>query len=89
MATFHFTANLKKHLSCPTLEVRAGTVADGLAAIFNENPKLKSYILDDQDRLRKHVAVFLDGVMIKDRVHLTDTIGADADVHVIQALSGG
>jgi hypothetical protein len=46
-------------------------------------------VLDDQAALRKHVAVFVDGAMIRDRTRLSDAVGAASTVHVFQALSGG
>lgn len=60
-----------------------------LQAVFVENPVLRGYVLDDQGRLRKHVAVFVDGVQISDRVHLSDPVREDSDIFVMQALSGG
>ena len=60
-----------------------------LQAVFVENPVLRGYVLDDQGRLRKHVAVFVDGDQISDRVHLSDPVREDSDIFVMQALSGG
>ena len=51
--------------------------------------KLKSYVLDDQGAVRKHVAIFLDGETIEDREHLTDRIVSRGEIFVMQALSGG
>ena len=52
MATISFTDNLKRHVDCPPKDVQAATVRDALRQVFAENPRLGSYILDDQDRLR-------------------------------------
>jgi sulfur-carrier protein len=49
----------------------------------------RSYVLDDQSELRKHMNVFVDGNRVRDRVHLSDPVPADAEVYIIQALSGG
>ncbi|HSF18983.1 MAG TPA: MoaD/ThiS family protein [Vicinamibacteria bacterium] len=89
MPTVAFTPNLKRHLECPEVEVSAGTLASVLEKVFRENPGLRSYILDEHGRLRQHVAVFVGGELIRDRVRLTDEVGADQDVFVMQALSGG
>ena len=48
-----------------------------------------AYVLDDQGRLRRHMAIFIDGLHIRDRTALTDPVPADAVVDLIQALSGG
>jgi hypothetical protein len=84
-----FTPNLRRHLSCPERETPGDTVRAVLAAVFAENPRLRGYILDDQDRLRKHVNVFVDGTPVTDRVTLGDPVCTDAEVYVMQALSGG
>ena len=45
--------------------------------------------VDDQDRVRKHVAVYLNGDRITDRDRLSDAVGEADEVFVFQALSGG
>ncbi len=64
-------------------------MAEALDKVFRENPRLRSYIVDEQGRLRQHVAVFVGGEMVSDRVHLTDRVQDHQDVFVMQALSGG
>jgi hypothetical protein len=46
-------------------------------------------VLDDQSGLRKHVTVFVDGRMIRDRGRLSDPVAETSTVYVFQALSGG
>ena len=50
---------------------------------------LRSYILDDQGRLRRHVNVFVGGQMVADRLALSDPVGPRDEIYVLQALSGG
>ena len=57
--------------------------------VFAEHPRLRSYILDDQGRARRHVAIYVNAIRIADRDHLTDLVGPDDEVFVFQALSGG
>ena len=71
------------------MDVAPGTVAEALEAVFRDHPKLRSYVVDEQGRLRQHVAVFVGGELIHDRVRLTDAIAEGQDVFVMQALSGG
>lgn len=89
MPTVAFTPNLERHLDCPAVEVGPGTVFEALTEAFTQNPRLRSYIVDDQGRLRQHVAVFVGGELIVDRKNMTDPVGPDDDVFVMQALSGG
>lgn len=84
-----FTPNLKRHLACPQRAVSGHTVATALQAVFADNPTLRGYVLDDQGRLRQHIAIFVDGYTIKDRATLADPVGAESEIFVIQALSGG
>jgi sulfur-carrier protein len=89
MPSVSFTPNLRRHLACPAQNVPGATVRAALEQVFNDNPALRSYVLDDQNRLRKHVTVFVDGNVIKDRDKLTDLVAVDGEIYVMQALSGG
>jgi hypothetical protein len=89
MAEVTFTPNLKRHVDCPTVEVPGGTVAEVLAAVFADNPRLRGYVVDDQGALRKHMVVFIDGQQIVDRDRLGDPVGPRSELYVMQALSGG
>jgi sulfur-carrier protein len=89
MPTVAFTPNLERHLDVPEVAVPEGTVAEALESVFARNPRLRSYIVDEQGRLRQHVAVFVGGELVRDRIHLTDRVQGHQDVFVMQALSGG
>ncbi|WDI30567.1 MoaD/ThiS family protein [Hyphococcus flavus] len=89
MARIEFTDNLQKHIPCPPAEAPGDTVRAVLESIFEENAPLRSYLLDDQDRLRKHVNIFINGDMITDRIRLSDPVTDKDQVFVFQALSGG
>ena len=73
----------------PISTVTAATVHDALAQVFETNPRLRGYVVDEHGALRKHMAVFVDGELIKDRARLSDPVAADGEVYVMQALSGG
>ena len=89
MATVAFTHTLQRHVACPTVEVQGATVREALDAVWVVNPRARGYVLDEQGELRKHMAVFLDGRMIRDRAGLTDAVRPDSKLYVMQALSGG
>ena len=84
-----FTPNLERHIAAPPAEVPGGTVRELLDRVFEDNTKLRGYVLDDQARLRKHVVVFINGEMIQDRTKLTDKVADTDEVFIMQALSGG
>lgn len=89
MATVTFTPNLQRHVECPPTTVAGTVVAEVLAAVFADNPRLRGYVVDERGVLRKHMVVFVDGRQIVDRERLSDPVGPDAEVYVMQALSGG
>jgi sulfur-carrier protein len=89
MALVTFTQNLARHVECPPREVRGGTVREALEAYFEAEPRLRSYVLDEQGALRRHVVVFIDGQQATDRQNLGEAIGEGASIYVMQALSGG
>lgn len=89
MARIEFTANLERHLACPVQSAPGDCVRAVLDHVFAEHPRLRSYVLDDQDRVRRHVAIFINATRIADRDRLSDPVGPDDEVFVFQALSGG
>lgn len=64
-------------------------MSQALARVFRDNPGLRSYVLDDQGRLRTHVVIYVDGRPVRDRTELGDVVAEGAEIHVMQALSGG
>ena len=89
MATVIFTPNVQRHIGCPQTQARGRTVREVLDNVFAENPQARGYVLDDQAALRRHMTIFVDGQMIRDRARLQDSVGASSTVYVFQALSGG
>ena len=89
MPTVRFTQNIQRHVACPTREVAGGTVRSVIEDYFRTNQKARGYVLDDQGKLRHHMAAFIDGRQIQDRDELSDLVPANAVVDIVQALSGG
>ena len=89
MAEVHFTSWLRELVPDGPLTAGGGTVGDALAEVFAARPQVRSYVLDDRGRLRKHVCVFVDGTRLKNADALGRSIGPQTKLHVMQALSGG
>jgi molybdopterin converting factor small subunit len=89
MARVVFTANLRRHVACPAVEVGGATVREVLEAVFAGNPAARGYVLDEQGCLRRHMVVFVDGRQVRDPEGLSDHVPAGGEVYVLQALSGG
>jgi len=64
-------------------------VREVLDIVFESNDRLRTYILDDQAALRKHMIIFVDGKRVSDLVGLSDPVLPKSEVYVLQALSGG
>jgi hypothetical protein len=60
-----------------------------LDTYFRLHEQARGYVLDDQDRLRPHMAIFIDGKQLRDRDDLNEGVPPDAVVDLVQALSGG
>lgn len=89
MTHLFFAPSIQRHIAVPEREVAAHSVDEALAAAFATQPQLRGYILDDQGGLRRHLAVFVDGRPLRDRRRLSDPVGIDSKIYVVQALSGG
>ena len=89
MAKVAFTPNVQRYVACPEAEAPGRTVREVLDNVFAENPQARGYVLDDQSALRRHMTIFVDGQMIRDRARLSDPVGETSRIFVFQALSGG
>jgi len=72
-----------------SLNVPGSTVADALEHLFERYPTLRGYVVDEHGALRRHVALFVDGQAIQHSSNLQQALGDDAEIYVMQALSGG
>ena len=74
MAKVVFTPNVQRHVDCPEAEAPGRTVREVLDNVFADNPQARGYVLDDQSALRRHMTIFVDGRMIRDRARLADPV---------------
>jgi hypothetical protein len=89
MATLTFTRNLLRHVDIPAARAEGATVREVLEGYFAVHPQVRGYVLDDQGALRRHVAIFRNRVVIRDRTGLSDPVRGDDELFVVQLLSGG
>ncbi|MCB2106432.1 MAG: MoaD/ThiS family protein [Rhodobacteraceae bacterium] len=89
MVQVHFTAHLQRVAPENPIDGAGSTIREVLASVFAKTPGLKTYILDDQDRLRIHIAVFLDGEHLRGSDILSQPVKPDSELYILQALSGG
>ena len=89
MITVEFTSSLAHQTEAPKSSVEGTTVRECLLAVFSMHPALRGYVLDDQNAVRRHVVVFLNGTAVRDRLTQSDPVKPDSEIFVMQALSGG
>ncbi len=68
------------------VEGRGATLAEVLADLDARYPGLRFRVIDEQDRIRPHMKLFVGGEQAES---LTQPVGPGQDVHILQSLSGG
>ena len=68
------------------VEGRGATLGEVLAGLDTSYPGLRFRVIDEQDRVRPHMKIFVGGEPVSTLIH---PIRAGEDVHILAALSGG
>jgi len=68
------------------VEASGRTLAEVVADLDRRYPGLRFRMIDEQDRLRPHVRLFVNGEQARD---LATALGPGDEVQIVQALSGG
>lgn len=89
MARVSFTSHLRKVAPTEAVHIAAGNLGNALEPVFARYPKLRGYVVDEQNRLRKHVVIFLNGERLAAADWPSHPVDEDDEIHVLQALSGG
>ncbi len=89
MARIVLTDHLNRFIDVQHFDVQGTTLQEILNAAFLKHPSLKSYVVDDQGNLRKHIMVFIDNMLLTDRENLSDIVQPSSEIYIMQALSGG
>jgi len=89
MARMFFTQHLRRLVPHEPVEVQGATLRQALEDLFRQIPQLRTYVLDDQGRLRQHVCAFVDDERIDFSGTLDCAVRPESEIYVMQALSGG
>jgi sulfur carrier protein ThiS len=89
MPTICFAQSIRSPVEVEPCKASGVTVSAVLEAVFANHARLCSYLLDDRGAVRKHVSVIVNGEAVKDREALSEAGAKDAEIFVMQALSGG
>jgi len=77
---------LLSYTHCTQTNACGGTLAEVLRDLDRQYPGIRFRMIDEQDRVRPHMRIFVNG----EQTFALDHGLTDRDVvHVIQALSGG
>jgi len=92
MAKVELTRHLFRYF--PQLEgreiaVEATTLAEVVREMEKIAPGFAFYVCDERGRLRTHVNMFIGDERAQDRSGLSDPVGPESCVYIMQALSGG
>jgi molybdopterin converting factor small subunit len=67
-------------------EASGATLAALLANLDSRYPGIRFRMIDEQDRIRRHIRIFVNGGQVRDLSH---ALSATDEVVIVQALSGG
>ena len=68
------------------VEAVGATLAELLADLERQFPGIRFRMIDEQDRVRKHMRVFVNRIPEED---LARSLAPAVEIHIFQALSGG
>lgn len=83
------TANLKTYYPESRFEMDALSLRELLASMDRVRPRFSHYILEDHNKIRRHVNIFVNGQVLTDKTDIDTELPPGAEVHIMQALSGG
>jgi molybdopterin synthase sulfur carrier subunit len=89
LARIAFTRHLEAVGPTDPVVAQGATLGEALEALAADYPRLSSYVLDDQGRVRKHIAIFVDGSLHPRETALSLPMSGVGEIYVFQALSGG
>ncbi len=67
-------------------EAQGATLAELLADLDRQYTGIRFRMIDEQDRVRRHIRIFVNGEQVSDLAH---ALSSNDDVVIVQALSGG
>ena len=77
---------LRSYTGQTWVTAEGATLAELLLDLDRQYPGFRFRMVDEQDRLRSHMRVFIDGHAVHD---LARPLAGVEAVHIVQALSGG
>ncbi len=77
---------LRSYTERSRAEASGATLAAVLADLDRGYPGIRFRMIDEQDRIRRHIRIFVNGDQVRD---LSQSLNPTDEVIIVQALSGG
>ncbi|HTY67883.1 MAG TPA: MoaD/ThiS family protein [Alphaproteobacteria bacterium] len=77
---------LRSYTKAGEVEAVGASLAELLADLDRRYPGLRFRMVDEQDAVRPHIRIFVNGEQVFDLKH---ALGPADSLHIVQALSGG
>lgn len=77
---------LRSYTRAAQVAAEGSTIAALLADLDRQYPGIRFRMVDEQDQLRRHMRIFVNGEEERD---LTAALAPGDEIHILQALSGG
>jgi sulfur-carrier protein len=78
--------SLRSYTGRTRVEANGATLGEVLVDLDRRFPGIRFRMVDEQDRMRPNMRVFVDGKAVHD---LAQALRTGDDVNIVQALSGG
>jgi len=77
---------LRSYTETSEAEANGATLVAVLADLERRYEGIRFRMIDEQDRIRPHIRIFVNGRQVRD---LSQPLGARDEIVIVQALSGG
>lgn len=77
---------LRSYTGRSPVDATGATLGDVLADLDRQFPGIRFRMVDEQDRIRRHMRCFVGGAQVHDLSH---ALAAGDELVIVQALSGG
>ena len=77
---------LRSYTEKGVAEARGATLGAALSDLERQYPGIRFRVVDEQDRIRRHIRIFVNGTQARD---MSQALNGSDEVIIVQALSGG
>lgn len=70
----------------PEVEIDKPTLHEVLDELDKKYPGIRFRFIDEQDKIRKHMTIFVNGTTVKD---IFIPLEANSEIFIVQLISGG